>query len=386
MKAYQNLFILTACLMMCLLSQAQVTNTNNNPTQNLQTQTSSSEVSVDTTPSSTSTKITENNKSSAQSQNPNSAPVKPIITGEFHKANLKKIVGFKSPQVIGQEKTKEVINTFEAGKPVYLTGYFQTDMESTGGIPTFKMIHYVDDFNDQAAKVDGQMENEYFQPMYVAEDSKREIELQGTFQYALFPDISTLSYDSHLAYIPHLNFAKWVTTLSPGTYDLEFVFGIRHEMARTSFKMIVTPESRQVASSYYDSLYARKVDAVTFPLASCQNKAGSIPNVSDLSQYGKLLKVDYSQTGDIMFPWPRDHEVQYNSASGYGIFERNGTLEVIQLEFRKLPSASRFEFHAIGNRPTHLTMLCPNQMSIQPEILDYGYEMNKENLYICHPW
>lgn len=386
MKAFQNLFILMACLMMYQLLDGQATNNSNNSIQNLQKQTTGSEASTDTTPSNTSSKITENNTSSTRTPNRSATPVEQIISSEFHKSNLKKIVGFTSYQKIGQENPSNVINSFVAGQPVYLTGYFQSDMKSTGGVPTFKIIHYDDDFKKQPAKVDGKLEKEYFQPMYVAEDRKKEVELQGTFQYALFPEISTLNYDSHLAYIPHLNFAKWVISLSPGTYNLDFVFGIRNEMARASFEMIVTSQSHQVARDYYDSLYAKKVDAVTFPLASCQNKAGSIPNISDLSQYGKLLKVDYSQTEDIMFPWPRDHEVQFNTASGYGIFERNGTLEVIHLEFRKIPSESRFKFHAMGNRPTHLTMLCPNHMSIQPEILDYGYEMKKENLYKCHPW
>lgn len=364
MISIRYLFIILTCLMMCLSTQAQEGGLKKNAT-----------ASLDTTPSSTNTKVSVNKTSSVRSSTGATVSNDEIITGEFHKANLKMIVGFKSPQETGDENPNEVIQTFEAGQPIYLTGYFQSDMKSTGGVPTFKMIYH-----------DESTDKEYFQPMYVAEDKKAEVELKGTFQYAFFPKISTLNYDSHLAYIPYLNFAKWVSTLLPGTYDLDLVFGIRNEMARSSFKMIVTPESLRMARDYYDALYAKKVDAVTFPLASCQNKAGSIPNVADLSQYGKLLKVDYSQTGDIMFPWPRDHEVQYNTASGYGIFERNGTLEVIQLEFRKLPSASRFEFHAIGNRPTHLTMLCPNQMSIQPEILDYGYEMNKENLYICHPW
>lgn len=363
MISTRYLFIILTCLMMYLSTQAQEGELKKNAT-----------ASIDTTPASANTKVSNNKTSSVITSAGTTVSNDDIITGEFHKANLKMIVGFKSPQETGHENPNEVIHTFEAGQPIYLTGYFQSDMKSTGGVPTFKMVHY-----DKTNK-------EYFQPMYVPEDKKAEVELEGTFQYAFFPKISSLNYDSHLAYIPYLNFAKWVSTLLPGTYDLELVFGIRNEMARSSFKMIVTPESLRMARYYYDALYAKKVDAVTFPLASCQNKAGSIPNVSELSQYGKLLKVDYSQTEDIMYPWPRDHEVEFNTAGGYGIFEKNGKLEVIHLEFRKSPSASRYDFHSLGNIPAHLEMLCPNQTSIKPEILEYGYEMKKENLYKCHPW
>jgi len=309
------------------------------------------------------------------------------ISNDFHKTHVKKIVGFRSPQVVGRENPDEVIHTFEAGQPVYLTGYFHTDMKSKGGVPTFKIIHHDDLSREHAENKHVQItQKEYFQPMYVPEDKKTQIELQETFQYALFPEISKLDYDSHLEYIPHLNFARWVLTLLPGVYDLEFVFGIRNELARSSFKMTVTADSRRKVREYYDALMAKKIDAVTFPMISCQNKAGSIPNVSELSRFGKLIKVDYAQSDDIMFPWPRNNEVQFNTARGYGVFENKGKLEVIYLEFRKVPSASQFDFYSLGEVPQHLAMICPNQNLIKPDILEYGYEMRKENLYKCHPW
>src|SRR5690606_11892537 len=103
-------------------------------------------------------------------------------------------------------------------------------------------------------------------------------------------------------------------------------------------------------------------------------------------KYGKLLRLDYASTGNIMWPWPRDHEVQFNTASGYGVFEKDGQVEIIQLEFRKTPSESAFKFHSIGNIPKDLEMQCPHQLSIKPEILNYGYEMKKENAAKCKIW
>lgn len=310
-----------------------------------------------------------------------------LITSDFHKKNLKRIVAFNTPTSPGKENPDNIITVFEAGTPVYLNGYFQTDMKSTGGIPTFKMIHYDEEYKERVAKGSPEkMEKNYFQPMYVAPDNKSDIELQAYFNYALFPDINSLNYDSHLEYIPHLNFAKWVSTLLPGEYDLDFIFGIRHEMGRAPFKMIVTAESLEKVRTYYQKLYDKKVEAVTFPMPSCQNKTAAISNSSDMEKYGTLLKLDYSQTEDIMFPWPRDHEVQFNTASGYAVFEKNGKAEVIHLEFRKVPSSSQFNFHSIGKIPSDLVMKCPNQVVIKPEILDYGYEMKKENIHKCRSW
>jgi hypothetical protein len=310
-----------------------------------------------------------------------------LLTGEFHKTNLKKIIGFNAPVEPGKENPDNVITSFEAGTPVYLIGYFQTDMKSTGGLPTLKMIHFDEEYKAGVAKgLAENLEKEYLQPMYVAPDTRADIEKQGHFTYALFPDVNSLNYDSHLEYIPHLNFAKWVLSLQPGEYDLDFIFGIRNEMARSPFKMIVNAQSKPKIEAYYSALYEKKVNSVTFPLPGCQNKALAISNAGELAKFGTVLKLDYDQTEDLKFPWPRDNEIQFNTASGYGVFEKNGKVEIIRLEFRKSPSEEQFSFHSIGPKPTDLHMQCPDQFFIKPEILNYGYEMRKENIFRCKVW
>lgn len=308
-----------------------------------------------------------------------------LITGNIHRDNLKKIVGFNKPTKAGKENAADISHTIIPGKPLHIIGYFQTDMKSTGGVPTLIIEHYDEEYYEKKAKNYAENKpHQYFQPMYAASGQKAEIEQKGHFEFAFFPDVSTLNYASHLEYIPHLNFAKWVSRLLPGEYDLQLVFGLRTEMARNKFTLTITPETKDAAKAYYDALYQKKVAAVTFPMASCQNK--SVPNAGDMSKYGKLLRLDYSSTGNIMWPWPRDNEVQFNTASGYGIFEKDGKVEVINLEFRKTPSESAFKFHSIGNIPKDLEMQCPNQLFIKPEILDYGYEMKKENTGKCKAW
>lgn len=315
------------------------------------------------------------------------ASIDHLMTGDMHRKNLRRLVGFARPQQAGKENAADISYRIEAGKPLYLIGYFQTDMKSTGGVPTLIIKHFDEEYKEKKAKRYAENQPKtWLQPMYVPASVKTETEQRGYFEFALFPDMATLNYESHLQYIPHLNFAKWVSALLPGEYELELSFGLRTTMAANPFVLVVTPEGKEAARRYYDQLYAKKVDAVTFPMAGCQNRASSIPNVSDLAKYGKLLKLDYSATGNIMFPWPRDKEVQFNTAAGYGVFEKDGKTQVIHLEFRKTPSAGQFSFHSIGKIPSDLEMQCPNQATIKPEILDFGYEMRARNVDKCKPW
>ena len=92
-----------------------------------------------------------------------------------------------------------------------------------------------------------------------------------------------------------------------------------------------------------------------------------------------------SKTGDIMFPWPNDHKVQWNTANGWGAFETaDGKVEVINLEFRKEPSATKWQWWSVGTLPSDYELT--GKDNIKPERLNFGYEMTKAKVNTCEGW
>lgn len=308
-----------------------------------------------------------------------------LLTGPFHKSHLRQTVALRPGVALGSETEADVVSTITVPENATLVGYFQSSNEAGGGVPSLTWFEVTDAYYERMANNFAEPSPEQYLPMYVGDRVKDALEAQGHMAFELFPDPASLNYASHLQYIPHLNFARYLTQQLPGTYTYKFRWGKNNPMATGSVTFEITPEGRDALKAYYDDLMAKKIDTVTFPMESCQDRRSSITNLDHLSKYGTLLKIDYEQTGDIMFPWPRDHEVQWNTAAGWAAFEKaDGRVEVIPLEFRKDPSASRWDFHSIGFTPDDYAMT--GTVNVNPELLQFGYEMRKANVNTCTAW
>ena len=306
-----------------------------------------------------------------------------LMTGKFHKDHLKDAVVFSKKQTIGQESASDITTTITAGEPAYIIGYFAATNKSGGGLASLGWSMVTED--KPADKAATEYAAEYYQTMYQNGDVKAKLEPNAYMTFELFPDPASLNYKSHLQYIPHLNFAKWVTMQMPGTYQMVFRWGKTNVMATSSvITLNITKEGRDKAKEYYNTFMQKKIAAVTFP-GACTDQRAQVTNISDLSKYGTLLKISMSKTGDIMFPWPNDHKVQWNTANGWGAFETaDGKVEVINLEFRKEPSATKWQWWSVGTLPSDYELT--GKDNIKPERLNFGYEMTKAKVNTCEGW
>jgi hypothetical protein len=131
---------------------------------------------------------------------------------------------------------------------------------------------------------------------------------------------------------------------------------------------------------------AKKIAAVTFPnKRGCADDRSKVTNLDHLSKFGKLLKLSLQATGNIMKPFPHEHEVEFNCANGYGAFEKDGKAEVINLEFRKTPGAAKWNWHSVGSTPSEL-ILNGSELTISPTIVTAGYEILPANVNKCASW
>ena len=222
--------------------------------------------------------------------------------------------------------------------------------------------------------------------MYFRTKDRGKLKDQAFYTFNLFPD-PNIKYKSHIAYIPHLNFTKYLLQQVPGKYNIEITWGRKNPMAKGTFTLDLSMENRKKLKDYYKKLMATKIAAVTMPgSGKCIDQAHKVVNKDHLNKYGKRLKlVFHGPGGKIMFPWPNNHKVQWYTAQGYGAFEKNGKVEIIHLAFRRAPKATRWMWHSIGKTGGHLGMSTPNG-GVKPETLTFGYEMKKENVNKCSPW
>lgn len=312
------------------------------------------------------------------------------ITSDFHKNHMRKIVVFsKGPQNIGKNAMgrpkfnvdkSSVIHTIIPGKPAHVIGFFAATNKQGGGIPSlvFKMAKVGEKFNKHLKNT---------QTMYFRAQDKSKLKDQAFYMFNLFPD-PNIQYKSHVAYIPHLNFAKYLLRQVPGKYNIEFTWGRNNPMARGTFTLDLSIENREKLKDYYQKLMATKIAAVTIPQSGkCVDQAHMVVNKDHLNKYGKRLKLVLTGPGGkIMHPWPNDHKVKWYTNQGYGIFEKtDGKVEIIHLAFRRVPSAQRWMFAAIGKTGGHLALSTPDG-GVKPEMLTFGYEMKKANVNKCVPW
>jgi len=313
-----------------------------------------------------------------------------MLTGEFHKTYLKKIAGFTSEPKIGSESSSALSNTITAGKPFYLVGYFSGYMKdldlvnNSSGLP-------VRQAPTMFWREKGRNGLWNYQRWYSnAERMEKVYKNQSYFVINLFPEIDKVNYDSHLEYIPYLNFAKWITYQIPGEYEFEFGFynGAAYDyngFAAGNFKLLLTQSDIDNVKAYYEKMLSKKIQSVTFnDQYGCTNAKGKIGRADQMKKYGELIKITVAQTNQVMKPWPNEHIVNNYVGLGYGIFKKNdGKYEIIAMGFTRAPSSKEWDFSTI-HIPSDYELY--GDFPVKAQLLEHGYEMTKDGIEKCKKW
>lgn len=312
------------------------------------------------------------------------------LTSDFHKTHLRQLIAFgKAPKNVRKNAEgrtmfdvdeSSIIKTIIPGKPAHLIGFFAATNKQAGGIPTL-----VFNITKEGEKYNKHAKNR--QTMYFRTADRGKLKDQAFYMFNLFPK-TDIKYKSHIAYIPHLNFTKFLLRQVPGKYSIEFTWGRNNPMAKGTFTLDLSIENRKKLKTYYQKLMETKIAAVTIPQSGkCVDQAHMVTNVNHLNKYGKRLKLVLTGPGGkIMHPWPNDHKVKWYTTGGYAVFEKkSGKVEIINLTFKRAPKARLWQWATIGNTGGHLSM-GTNNGGIKPEMLTFGYEMKKANVNKCVPW
>ena len=317
--------------------------------------------------------------------------IKHIFASQVHKENYKKVVGFKAASItIGKEDKSLMSNEIVAGEPFTIVAYFGNYMKDLGltsnasGLPL--KVAPTMEWQDSPG-------NDYNifarQRMFSSKATVEKLHGQSYFVFELFPDPATVKYQSHLEYIPHLNFVKWLTFQMPGeyTYYFKFTGGAVDggDLATGSFKIKLTREGIDKCKAYYEKLREAKIKAVTFnDEYGCVDSKAKIGSKNNMEKYGELIKLTCAQTGQVMKPWPNDNIVNNYTGQGYGVFKQaDGTYEIISVQFSRSPSSSEFDFAGISIMNDYELN---GSVNIRAELKKNGYEMTKEGIDKCAKW
>ena len=312
-----------------------------------------------------------------------------MITGEFHKSNLEKIMVFGKKPSIGNENTADIIEVIKPGQAAHIVGYFSATNRESGGLPSLLTVSPEHKYVNEA---DPWTHGTYAftkQPMYNGDNVKEEFYEKAYFTFNLFPDIDELNYNSHVQYIPLMNFLKWLRYQPSEVIDIPLRYGVKRKMAMGRVKIDLTGDNKKTLDAYYKKLETKHLASVTFPdMKGCSDTRSKITNFSDLSKYGTVLKVSLSAGGNIMKPWPNDHEILYNTAQGFAAVEKSsGKVEIIPLDFRKSPADTKWQWWSVGSFPGLFPMQDESaQINAVKKQENGGYEIPKANVDKCSTW
>ena len=309
-----------------------------------------------------------------------------MISGEFHRNHLQEIVVFNSKPSFGSETDAQLVETIIPGEPAYVTGYFAMTNKTAGGIPSMLFINP----EDKYAKDDYPWGHgvEVIAPMFNGENVKEEFREKAFFTFNLFPDVASVDYESHVQYFPHLNILKWLMYLPSEVVDIPVRFGRSEEVAIGRIKIDLSGDNKQKLKTYFEELKQKHLETVVFPdLAGCDDAKSKIRNYSDLSKYGEVIRISLTKAGDIMKPWPKDDEIDFNTANGYAAVKKsNGKIEVMPLDFRKRPNESTWQWWSVGSFPGLYPMNENGVEIIGVKKLEHGYEILPSNVSTCGYW
>ena len=309
-----------------------------------------------------------------------------MLCSDFHKTHLTEIVVFGKEPSFANEGEADLIQTIVPGEPAYITGYFATTNKTAGGIPSILLISpenkYAKDIYPWGHG------NEVIAPMFNGESVRNEYLDKAYFTFNVFPDPDQINYKSHVQYIPHLNFVKWLRYLPSEIVEIPVRFGRNEEMALGKIKVDLTGDNKQKLEDYAKRLEAKRLAAVTFPdFAGCSEKGNTVRNKADLDKYGKVLKLTLVQGGDIMKPWPNDHEIDYHTASGFAAVQKpSGKVEIMPLDFRKKPGESTWQWWSVGSWPDLYSIDEQGSKVTAVKKIEHGYEILPENVQKCGYW
>lgn len=311
-----------------------------------------------------------------------------MISGPYHREHIQGIKVLKAKPNFGSETATDELETIVPGEPAYITGYFAMTNKDAGGIPSLLFIspenQYAKDKNPWGHGV------EAIASMFNGQNVKDEFRDKAYFTFNLFPDLNTVSYESHVQYIPHLNIIKYLMYLPSGIHEIPVRFGRMQSVATGRIKIDLSGDNRAKLKEYFKALDEKRLAAVRFPdFAGCEDERSKVTNFSDLSKYGEVLLMTLTKTGDIMKPWPNDDEVDFNTAEGYASVKKSdGRIEVMPLEFRKRPTESMWQWWSVGKFPGLFPMHDQdNAIEINAvKKVEHGYEILPENAKKCGYW
>ncbi len=314
-----------------------------------------------------------------------------IFTGNFHKENYKKVVGFTQKPNIGHEDPNSVSNEITPCKPFYMVGYFSDKIEKLefikrGSIPK----RQAPTLAWRNAKEKGYGWNS--QRLYSSDELVKKYNQQSYFVFNLFPKIEDINYKSHLQYLQHLHIIKWFTMQLPGEYEYEFVYNngdCGTSCAKTfpsKFKFTLTEENLEQLKAYYKKLMQKKINSVTFNgKFGCSDNKHNIVGKDAMKKYGKLIKASVKKTGTVMRPWPNNSQIDYYVGTGCAVFQKDdGRYELIFLNLRKPVGSSKWNFAGIHISNDY--KLNSGEFPINAEVVQYGYEITKEAINKCGIW
>ena len=275
-------------------------------------------------------------------------------------------------------------DTIRLDEPFLMRAQCTHAIGSKGGMPTWMIkIKSIESKKKDRMQWSAACE----QPNYCQSQRQSQLLEGNVFEFEWIPTSEHMDYESHLEYIPHLNILQWMQTLPEGQYQLDLQLGKKKVLAKGRFILMISNDGRSKLWELFEALYYAKVNKVTFPVQSCQNKMNSIENLEELSHYGKIIKLDYEVQASNVIDWSdpgRSEDFIY--ATGYGIFDRFGRYELIPLKFRKVNEDDAFSYFGLGEYDFDLNFKCDGTSGITPRLLRYGFEMKKHNIYNCLPW
>lgn len=316
-----------------------------------------------------------------------------LFTSPFHKQNVNKVVLFKNPQTVGKENAADIVTEIVPGQPVYAMAYFRQTVKEIGATKIDRDLGYsVSCLPDAFFKLSTEDKGVSSSVHLYDVGGKDQPALKLSYiAVDLLPDPEKTTYKSHLQYLPTLHMVKWMLSLTPGTYDIVFGLddkGYDDKFAATgNFRIQLDGKGKEVLKAYYEKLWVKKLSTVVFPdHYGSVDKQLEIPNRDELSKYGKLIKLSCAQTGVVMKPFPNQTQVDNYVGTGYGLFERtDGKYEIILLSFSRRPTEKNFRWTGLGAIPDDYTF-SSNGYQIRPTILNFGYEIPKENIAKSGNW
>lgn len=309
-----------------------------------------------------------------------------MLCSDFHKTHLEEIVVFNKKPSFASETQADLVQTIIPGESAVITGYFAMTNKDAGGIPSLLFISPENKYAKEAYPWGHGAE--IVAPMFNGEVVKDEFYNKAYFAFDLFPDLNTVNYASHVHYIPHLNMIKWLRYMPSEVIEIHVRFGMNEEMALGKIKIDLSGDNKKKLEEYGNKLEAKRLAAVTFPdFAGCSEGGSKVRNKADLNKYGKVLKLTLQQGGDIMKPWPNDHEIDYNTAQGYAAVEKpSGKVEIMPLDFRKRPSESSWQWWSVGTWPDLYSIDEQGSKVTAVRKIEHGYEILPENVNKCGYW